>query len=524
MNTIPLLVNAIESLTTEGDLHLVADGVRIDPFERKVDSYSFNIPADIRALRLRSRASAPSRLGIGRDSRRLGFCIRSLIAQTADESLIITMGPNHELLAEGFYESEGQTQRWTNGDAALPKILFDDLGQAIILTVVAKGLSQYYVNDYVIAEKSSLVISSNFPNDISFITTDGKNSIDVTLNNDEVQLGTTLLTDYDQRIINELNNFSAQEVVHDLPSIYHYWSNKYLLPKIKSFGFINAEDFFVKQISNLFRLYPNEKIRVVSIGAGNCDAEIRISCALISAGFEKFIIDCLDLNPVMLKRGSDSAISNGIEEFINVVEGDFNSWRPACSYHAVMANQSLHHVSNLEHLFASIEQAISLKNGVLITSDMIGMNGHQRWPEALKIVNEFWTVLPDKYKFNHQLKRQEDKFINWNCASDSFEGIRAQDILPLLIDRFHFDLFIPFANIIAPFIDRSFGPNYDTSSELDRSIIDKIHLKDELEISSGRIKPTQMFAVLSLDFSRSMKVSENLTPEFCVRHNMDLDQ
>ena len=46
----------------------------------------------------------------------------------------------------------------------------------------------------------------------------------------------------------------------------------------------------------------------------------------------------------------------------------------------------------------------------------------------------------------------------------SFEGIRAQDILPLLVERFTFDEFIGFGNVIDPFVDRSFGPNFDIAS------------------------------------------------------------
>jgi hypothetical protein len=51
-----------------------------------------------------------------------------------------------------------------------------------------------------------------------------------------------------------------------------------------------------------------------------------------------------------------------------------------------------------------------------------------------------------------------------NC----FEGIRSQDILPLLLEYFHFEVFIPYGNVIDPFIDRTFGPNFDSSREWDR--------------------------------------------------------
>jgi hypothetical protein len=219
----------------------------------------------------------------------------------------------------------------------------------------------------------------------------------------------------------------------------------------------------------------------------------------------------------MLTRGRELARATGTERHVVPVEGDFNRWKPLRDYRAVIANQSLHHVLHLENLFDAIFAAIKHTNGVLITSDMIGRNGHQRWPEALSIVEEFWGELPAKYKYNHQLKRQEDVFVNWDCSTDGFEGIRAQDIMPLLSERFHFDLFVPFANLISPFVDRSFGHNFDVHSVWDRSFVDRVHARDEFEIMNGRITPTQMFAVLSTDSTRSTQCIEGLTPSFCTR-------
>jgi len=61
---------------------------------------------------------------------------------------------------------------------------------------------------------------------------------------------------------------------------------------------------------------------------------------------------------------------------------------------------------------------------------------------------DVWRELPDKYKFNHGMKRIEKTFPNTDYSVAGFEGIRAQDILPLLTRRFHFELFVGFANIV----------------------------------------------------------------------------
>jgi hypothetical protein len=161
----------------------------------------------------------------------------------------------------------------------------------------------------------------------------------------------------------------------------------------------------------------------------------------------------------------------------------------------VLANQSLHHVMNLEGLFAAVEAALTAQ-GRFVTSDMIGRNGHMRWPEAEAIVQAFWQELPPAYRRNVQLCRDEEHFLDWDCSVEGFEGIRAQDILPLLLARFDFELFVGYGNVIDPFIDRSFGPNFDAGADWDRDFIDRVHARDEAEMSAGRVTPTHMLAVL----------------------------
>jgi SAM-dependent methyltransferase len=325
-------------------------------------------------------------------------------------------------------------------------------------------------------------------------------------------------TDYDARVQAEIATFVNDEVVHNLPEIFHYWSNKYLLPKIQPFGFNHPDDFFVKQLVAVMQRIPSPNYRFVSVGAGNCDTEVRVAQSLLQLGYSNFTIECLDLNETMLERGRALARDAQCTAQVVPLQADFNRWRPESAFHAVIANQSLHHVMNLEGLFDAIDAAIRPLDSALITSDMIGRNGHQRWPEALLIVEDIWRSLPERYKYNHQLKRVDHEFVNWDCSTDGFEGIRAQDILPMLIERFNFELFVPFSNVVSPFLDRSYGHNFDSSSESDRSRIDEIHARDEAGMVNGTLKPTQMFAVLGTSHERKTRHPEGMSPTQCVRN------
>lgn len=322
---------------------------------------------------------------------------------------------------------------------------------------------------------------------------------------------------YTARMEEERGTFDAQHDVHELPPIFHYWSNTWLRPEQEKFGFANPDEFFVKYLVEAHASRSKRTARFASIGCGNCDTEVRVARRLIEHGIRDFVIDCVDINETMLARGRKFALDAGVVAHIVATPGDFNDWQPRARYDAVIANQSLHHVLNLESLFDAIEGALAT-GGRLVTADMIGRNGHMRWPEAATIVQEFWQELPQAYRRNVQLRRREPMFLDWDCSIAGFEGIRAQDILPLLLQRFEFEFFFAYGNLIDPFIDRGFGPNFDAHATWDRDFIDRVHARDEVELLAGRITPTHMLAVLRRRPYRGACLHRpRLTPRACVR-------
>ena len=322
---------------------------------------------------------------------------------------------------------------------------------------------------------------------------------------------------YAARLAAETGRYQDCVNVHNLPDIFHYWSNRHVRPKLEALGFTTPNDLFRKYVAEHCGRRSNGTTRFASIGSGNCDLEISLAAHLRSTGQSGFVIDCLDMNSAMLERGRTAAEKGGLSGYINFVPVDLNEWMPAHEYDAILANQFLHHVVKLEDLFTKVKQALK-PDASFIVSDMIGRNGHQRWPEALDAIREFWRKLPPSYRFNHSLQRYEELFEDWDCSTEGFEGIRSQDILPLLLEYFQFKLFFGFANVIDPFVDRAFGHNFDATASWDRSFIDDVHQHDEAQIISGRIKPTHMLAVLGKNPVQPMIFHEPLTPRFCLRN------
>jgi len=320
---------------------------------------------------------------------------------------------------------------------------------------------------------------------------------------------------YRQRLAAEQDAYQAVLQVHELPPIFHYWSNRYLRPMVEEFGFSSAEEFFAQHFALAAGRAGGSPV-FLSLGAGNCDVEVRTAQLLRQAGLTDFVIECLELNPSMIGRGRDLAGKSGVRDHLAFIEGDFNRWTADKQYAAIAAHQSLHHVLELEHLFAEVKRGLH-PAGFFVTDDMIGRNGHQRWPEALSAMRRFWHELPLEYRWNWPLKRLEEDYINHDCADEAFEGIRAQDVLPLLVRNFDFSLFIAFSNIIDVFIDRTFGWNFDASAEWDRDFVDRLHAFDEQAILDGTLTPTHMFAAMTPVPCTEHRYSRGLAPQRCLR-------
>jgi len=136
-----------ERITTDPDLHLLADGKRLDPYEFVPQAFMFRIPLGTQVLRLKSRAGVPCELGLPADDRQLGFCIYSLSSQLQDGAFKVSIEPHHASLKQGFHESEGTERRWTDGNALLPNMLLGDGTQDMVLTIKGKPLARYHIVD-----------------------------------------------------------------------------------------------------------------------------------------------------------------------------------------------------------------------------------------------------------------------------------------------------------------------------------------------------------------------------------------
>ena len=129
-------------LTDDPDLHLRADGRRIDAASRTAGAFIFPLPTATRSVRLLSQAAIPAELGLARDARSLGVGVRRIALRHGTRFRVITAAD--PALSDGFYPYESETVlRWTNGDAGLPVASLQGLDGTLELVLHVAGAMQY---------------------------------------------------------------------------------------------------------------------------------------------------------------------------------------------------------------------------------------------------------------------------------------------------------------------------------------------------------------------------------------------
>lgn len=305
----------------------------------------------------------------------------------------------------------------------------------------------------------------------------------------------TAVTDaeYAKKVEQQLEQYVEGFDLHGLPDAYFYWSENFLRPGLNEvFGPIDLNDFYAVPFVEGGRGKPRP--RYLSIGCGDGTNEIALGRRLIERGVVDFEFVCADLSAPLLER-FEKALDPDMRRFFTLACVDLNRMDAEISgcFDGVMASHSLHHLVELERIFGWVKRV--LRPGcVFAINDMIGRNGHMRWPESAQFIQMLWPILSERQRYHAQLKRLYPKFEDWDCSSSGFEGVRAQDILPLLVKIFSPRRFLAGGGMVDPFIDRGFGFGFDMTCDEDRRLLNFIAQLNDALLDNGQITPTLMLA------------------------------
>lgn len=296
-------------------------------------------------------------------------------------------------------------------------------------------------------------------------------------------------SDYQQKLDKEIAIYEQNTQVHNLPAIHNIFAKDFLVPGLKELsGKGDWKEWWIDEIDRFYER-AGRPLTMISLACGNGDQEIDLLSKLKYK--DQITIIGLDVNPQMIQRARQAAMDAGLPNAQFEV-ADLNHPHFDFTIDVVLANHSLHHLVELEKLFKEINSK-SAPDMIFLINDMIGRNGHMLWPNAEVVMQHLWQKIDAKYKRNAYSGKFDEIPFNHDCSQDGFEGIRAQDILPLLVEYFDVELFFPFATIINRFTDRVYGHNFDVHNPRDRELFNEILKLDVQLLKEKKLAPTQTF-------------------------------
>ncbi|MBI5640159.1 MAG: methyltransferase domain-containing protein [Nitrospirae bacterium] len=144
-------------------------------------------------------------------------------------------------------------------------------------------------------------------------------------------------------------------------------------------------------------------------------------------------VDAVDLSENSIEEASRLSQKEGISK-INYMVGDLNTMEfPENRYDAVFAGGILHHIENLEHLFAQIRSTLR-NDGLFLTAEYIGPSRFQWGKTALQYINRILDIFPPELKINDRIASPT---IDEVVSQDPSEAVRSDEIEGLIRKSFH---------------------------------------------------------------------------------------
>jgi len=279
---------------------------------------------------------------------------------------------------------------------------------------------------------------------------------------------------YEQRIKNEnwtFDNKPRDENTGNEIAVDNHFVIDYLILERKLSAY-RGQDLW-KYIENFVN---NRKFtRILSIGAGPAAVEREIAANFTS----DYQLDCIDINEELVNFATKKAQSDGLN--FHPIVGDANDMAFDEEYDIIMVVAALHHFITLEELFHRIGKALK-PDGEFVTYEPICRNGMFLFRSQRIILGLIFSLLPSKYRLNHQdypESKKIDRFYHeYDRSGWTFECIRSGDIANLLKENFDVKHWGRGTTFLRRVSDSLYGPNYEFNNKKDRLIIKILCLTD----------------------------------------------
>lgn len=191
--------------------------------------------------------------------------------------------------------------------------------------------------------------------------------------------------------------------------------------------------------------------RLLSLGCGGGVLERRVA----ELGWAEQI-EGVDVSSGAVEQAAASAHEAGHSDRIAYRVADLDSVElEANSYDVVMAQMSIHHVTELERLFDQVAGSLR-PDGVFVINEYTGPTRWQLPEPQLEAINEALRELPEKRRIRASDGRVKDRYdqidLSWFDHNDPSESVRSAEILPILRDRMNVSVERPYGGALLQFL------------------------------------------------------------------------
>ena len=348
-------------------------------------------------------------------------------------------------------------------------------------------------------------------------------------------------TDYDQRLTNEVNNFSGNAYTHPMYGDLEIdkdedkkltkiaihkgeqSSQKIFLAQQKECGeqilhklhpvdgevtynfamrclgqlisTLSPPDFFLRA-KERSQICPQ---RILSI----CTGAARVEEAILQHCEGGVHMTLLDASLDLIERAAKRLLKVGKQHNVDCLNGDINQGLPGeDQYDVILCVSALHHIVDLERVLTEINARLTNDGEFWIIGEQIGRNGNRLWPDALEAANIAMQNLPERFRLNGHTKEIDCVIDDRDYSLGCFEGIRSEEIEAYL-DRYLVAQQVYKRNaFLWRMVDATYGDNFNLESIEDVEYLKKLVLAEVLHwVGGGR--STELHGVYTKKYIRS---------------------
>jgi 2-polyprenyl-3-methyl-5-hydroxy-6-metoxy-1,4-benzoquinol methylase len=225
-----------------------------------------------------------------------------------------------------------------------------------------------------------------------------------------------------------------------------------------------------------------DRVLVLGCGSGWLDR------ALWMKGGIRSVVAC-DCAPAAVERARELARAGDMNIEYSVLDLERDEL-PGTEFDVIVANDVLHHVTNLETLYARIQGALR-PDGRFIFAEYVGPNRFQYSDAQMDIINTYMRVIPDRLRYDPCLKitlwKKERLSIDRVVADDPTEAVRSEDVLPLARSMFKVESEYPYGGSLLSPLLYEIIVNFDESNPEDRRLLEILCGAEDRLIRAGQL-------------------------------------